>query len=150
MWKNLDSFLNADATLEIDSSGSISAEENIIAVLAILLRAALSDSEIGGYEVDRAVEIAAHEFQISDTRIRPLVEVAHFLAHDSKKLSSLTDNIKDTFNEVQKVEVVKAVWKILRSDSQIQKTEADFAAQLRSLLGLTLEQAIYASKRSSE
>lgn len=144
MWKNVDSFLQADATLEMDITGSISAHELLIAVLAITFKAAYSDGSLGDFEVDRAVETIAHEFQKDPAEVRQQVEIADFLSRDSKKLSSLTENIRDHFNEAQKVEILKAVWKVLKADSTIQKSEALFAAELRRLLGLTMEQAVFA------
>lgn len=147
MWKNLKSFLEADATLEYDASGSPSSEEQIIAVLAIALKAARIDGSLGGFELDRAVEAIAQEFEKDDAAIRHAVDVADFLAKDTKKLSSLIESIRDRFNEAQKVEILAVTWKVLKADSKIEKSEAQFGAELRTLLGLTVEQALFAQKK---
>lgn len=142
MWKNLESFLSADATLELDGSGQLSKDENLIAVLALMLRVGYQDGELSSLEIERAVEVVMHEFQRAD--IRHYVEVADFLARE--KSDSFIQALNENLSEPQKVEVLKILWKVISADNAAHKEEASFAASVRKLLNLSLEQAFFASR----
>lgn len=142
MWKNLEAFLSADATLELDQSGTLSSDETLTAVLALLLRVGYQDGELSSLEIERAVELVMEEFQRAD--IRHFVEVADFLARD--KSDSFIQALNENLSEPQKVEVLKILWRVISTDKVAPKDESKFAAVVRNLLGLTLEQAFFASR----
>lgn len=142
MWKNLESYLSADATLELDGTGELSKDEALIAVLALLLRVGYEDGELASIELERAVELVAHEFQRSD--VRHFVEVADYLARE--KSDTIIQVLNTELSEPQKVEVLKSLWRVISSDGSSSKKEASFGASIRKLLGLSLEQAFFASR----
>lgn len=142
MWKNLEDFLKANATLELDGTGELSRDETLISVLALLIRVGYEDGELASVELDRAVEMVANEFQRSD--VRQFVEVADYLARE--KSDSIVKVLNATLNEPQKVEVLKIVWKVIAADNAADKREASFARSIRKLLELSLEQAFFASR----
>lgn len=142
MWKNLESYLSADATLELDGTGELSKDEALIAVLALLLQVGHEDGELSSIEIERAVEMVAHEFQRAD--VRHFVEVADYLARE--KSGTIIEVLNTNLSEPQKVEVLKVLWRVISSDGSTSKKEASFAVSIRKLLGLSLEQAFFASR----
>ena len=150
MWKNIEEFLKSDTTLEYTVGQDISSENLKISVLALLLKGGLADKQLSSQELEKAVEFIAREFDDSVEHVNSLVEIAEFLSKDPSKLDTLIGQIAKDLSKGQKQEVLKGVWHVLKADGFVDQNESTSASLLRGLLGLTLEEAMYAQQSSEE
>ena len=150
MWKNIEQFLNSDTTLEYSPSSETASESLKISVLALLLKGGLADKNLSSKELERAVSFIAREFDDSPDNIGTLVETAEFLSKDPTKLNTLIGHIAKDLSKGQKQEVLKGVWSVLKADGFVDQSESTSAVELRNLLGLSLEEAMFAQASSED
>ncbi len=115
-----------------------------VATIAVLTALAHSDSQFETEELNEIVLAMNEEFDLTDTEIGELLEIADFLRRDHKDLDDYLDMINATFDQDRKVNLLRLVWQVAGSDDTAEALEAQLAAWLRAKLGLSLEQAVRA------
>lgn len=150
MFGNLSDFFRTGAPLELDSSGKAATRDLHIAVLVLLTEAATEDGEFHSTELGSIVASMARCFEINDADTGELLDVAGYLQRDGAKVEEFVKRVNDSYTTLQRQEILAIVWKVIASDGELTKVESRLAAKLRTLLGLSLEQAAWAREMSSK
>ena len=150
LFENAQEFASGLAPLKLNRSGEPSSHDSAIAVLVILCDIACVDEMLDSNEFQAIVSAACAALGSSEVETGELLEVASFLMRDSTKRDQFRDILNAEFNDNQRQTVLSMVWRVILSDHQLEKSEADFSVKLRKQLGLSLEQAAYARQVAEE
>lgn len=112
-------------------------ERTRIAASVILLEAAHVDNECTDEELDHVIETLRSDFKLSQEHAEELVELAHHERKNAVDLFEFTNHINNEFSKEEKRAVLKAVWRIIHIDGQLEKHEDHFARKLTHLLRLS-------------
>jgi len=112
-------------------------EKTRIAASVILLEAAHVDNECTDEELDHVIQTLRSDFKLSQEHAEELVELAHNERKNAVDLFEFTNHINNEFSKEEKRAVLKAVWRIIHIDGQLEKHEDHFARKLTHLLRLS-------------
>lgn len=144
MLENVKDFFMANADLTIDSKGQPSDRDLVVSTLVLLSTIAHADNEFEQQELASIATSLFTEFEISQNEAGDLLEIAEFLRKDGSKIEKFIEIINDNFDADQKLMILAMVWRVIISDGQAEKFETAMASQIRSKLGLSLEEAMRA------
>jgi len=135
-----------------DPSGhTVSSEEKArIAASVILLEAAHADNECTDQELDHVIQTLRSDFNLSREHAEDLIELARNERKNAIDLFEFTNHINNEFSKKEKKEVLKAVWRIIYLDGQLEKHEDHFARKLTYLLRLTPEDMVAAKMKARQ
>ena len=105
------------------STSTSSAETERLAAIALMIEVGLSDQSFDQVERDQLVKITSRLWNIDVNEISNLVEMAQEQVDISVSLFDHTRLINDTFEQEQKVQLVKCLWEIAFSDGRIDQYE---------------------------
>ena len=125
-------------------------ERTRIAASVILLEAAHVDNECTDEELDHVIETLRSDFKLSQEHAEELVELAHHERKNAVDLFEFTNHINNEFSKEEKRAVLKAVWRIIHIDGQLEKHEDHFARKLTHLLRLMPEDMIAAKLQAKK
>ena len=145
MFEGIKEILNG-ASLQIDESGEPTSHDVRVAVVVLLYSMADADGSIDSSEIGALCTSMLRQAGLDDNETGELMEIAQFLVADKTKLSSFTDLLSKKLNLDQKQLLMSVLWRVILADKQIDKLEGQMAAQIRTLLGLSLEQGVRARK----
>ena len=143
MFENIKEFLN-QAELTIDVNGEPTSHDLKVAVMVLLTKLAHSDNDFNSEELQAISENLAIDFEISDSEIGEIIQIADFLVRDEAKVEQFITAIHDGFNSDQKQLIVSLLWKIVLSDEVINEAEVILVNNISKQIGLTLEQSVRA------
>ena len=126
------------------------AERTRIAAAVILLEAAHADNECTDKELDHVLETLRIDFKISQEYAGELIELAHHERRNAVDLFEFTNHINSAFSKEEKRAILKAVWRIIFLDGQLEKHEDHFARKLTHLLRLMPEDMIAAKLQAKK
>ena len=122
------------------------AEEDRIAVAtcAVLLEMAHSDGEFQDMEVLVVEDLLEKKYDMPPEARKELIEYAGEKRDASIDLYQFTKKINLNFNEEEKMQVVRTLWRIVYADGVFDKYEDYLMRKLIKLLGLSHRQMIKA------
>ncbi len=144
MLQNIKDFFMANAELTVDANGEATNRDLIVSTLVLLSTIAHADSEFEHQELAAMVTSMLTEFEISEAESGELLEVADFLRKDGSKIDKFINTINKHFHADQKTMILAMIWRVIVSDGQAEKFETNLATQIRTKLGLTMEEAMRA------
>lgn len=152
MFRNIAKFLKTDGevTLEVDAQGSPTSHELQVATVAIMIAAAKSSDGLGSEELMRLTSSLFKEFGVNDEEAGDLVSVAEFLMRTPGKIDALISAVVTNFSIEQREHLLGLAWRVFLADQHLCSTESAFAVQLRTKLGLSMEQALRAQQMASQ
>ncbi|MCO6430745.1 MAG: TerB family tellurite resistance protein [Deltaproteobacteria bacterium] len=145
MFENLKDLLS-HSTLTVDASGQPTSRDLRISVVVLLLSLANADGNLSSPEVGALCTSTFRKMGLEEHETGELMEVADFLVRDSAKLDSFLAALRDGFNSNQKQLLLALLWRIIMADQKVEKLEGIMAAEIRTKLGLSLEQGVRARK----
>lgn len=144
--KTFGDFFGGASTLEVDGSGRPTAEALQLAA-ALLMVAVVRGTKHENAEEELAMyQNIEREFHLTPERAARLLEIAGSAKRDETELLHCMESINASFNEPQKQRILAMIWRVIVSDGVVDQFESEFAAAVRTHLGLTLEQAIRARR----
>ena len=146
MFHDFKNFLSGNTTLKAEVDGSPTPREMQIAIVAVLLETAHHDSTFLPEEVTELVRVMNRAFGLSDVDVGELMEVGSILRKDPEKIRQFVDAINMHFTAEQRQLILAMLWKLVKADGRIEKVEQQFAIKLRTMLQLSLEQAMRAQQ----
>lgn len=151
MFKNLDDYVRQGVPLAIDECDqALNSREAQVAVVAVLVAAAHSNSEFNAEELSRLMGTVFREFELRETDGAELLELAEFMLRDQGRLRKFLELLSSKLPSGQCEYLMALVWKVLIADGRLDKCEAVFAAEVRRALGLTLEQGVRAQQLAQQ
>lgn len=145
MTLNIREYLD-DTSLGITFSGEISEHDVVVSTIVFFAAIAKADGELEPPEISALLGIIVREFNIKESEAAELMQVALLLTEDESKLEQFTGRLREKLDFLQKQLVMALVWRVMMSDSMIEKHEANLAVKLRTSLGLSMEEAVRARK----
>lgn len=144
--KQIRQYFQSLDSLTVDEGGQPTSRDLLLAVgvlLAEAARASGTETPEEGREMFRGLE---REFKLGADEIHKLLELSHGSLNDPAIFDQMVEDINASFSDVQKQKILAMCFKVLLADGVVKTRESVFAAQLRSRLGLTLEQSLQAAR----
>ena len=146
--KSIKNILAGSGLLSRDREGNEASHELQLAVAVLILRAAYGDKRFSLEEREEAINDLEHEFGMERRDVEVLVEEARELQQFDSWIESFIENIKDSFNIDQRIEILSLVWRIAEADDLVDEVEEDFITSLGLRLGLSTEEGEEAERRA--
>lgn len=121
-----------------------------VAAGVLLLEAAHIDNECTAEEMEHIVATLRDKFNLSDSCVADLLELAHDGRKQAVDLWQFTNHINQHFSVAEKLEVMEDVWRIILLDGHLEKHEDHYAHKLANLLRLGHKQMIDAKLKARE
>ncbi|HXI12192.1 MAG TPA: TerB family tellurite resistance protein [Thermoanaerobaculia bacterium] len=128
--------LSAAFGAEKPETASIPDNAISLATAAVLLEIAHADESFSDHERGQLVEFLRTEFQLSEQLVSELLELADRTRKDSIDHWSLTNLIRKSSSQDQRLDIVKTMWRIVYSDGLLSAHEDHLVRKLGELLGL--------------
>ncbi len=130
------------------TSGSLAkdADPGVLLVTgALLLEMAGKDEDYAPEEVQAIFGVLKKQFKLKDQEVMDLLEAADKLREESAdhkdRIGEFVAAINNRLNEQQRIKVLAMIWKVVMADEMVDDFERKFAAQMKSRLQLTDDQA---------
>ena len=150
MVQKLRDFFHGMGSLTVDRDGQPTNEDLKLAAAVLLVELAQADSTIEQAE-SRAILISLErEFGLPREKSFKLLEEATLQARGAGKVGQFVEVINEHFDSNQKQLILAMVWRVISADGIAEKHETAYASDLRSRLGLSLEQSIRARRMAEE
>ncbi|MDA3903979.1 MAG: TerB family tellurite resistance protein [Desulfuromusa sp.] len=128
-------------------AGSTSAERIPLAAAVLLLEVAHTDGEFHQAEQDLLGTLLKDHFSVSEDSLEELLELADETRTNSHDLHQFTREINKAFTQLEKEQIIEAVWQLVYADGRLDHYEEALMRQLGSLIGLSHRQLIEAKLR---
>ena len=115
------------------------ADQLQLAAAVLMVEAAWMDGDFSDDERTTVTALLKDHFALSDDDATALVELAETEQEESGHLHRYTSEIKDRFDEQQRLEIIELLWEVVYADGRLHAYEANL---LRRVAGL-----IYVSDR---
>ena len=107
-----------------------------LATAAVLLDIAYADGSFTPAEDGNMVEYLRRAFQLDDTSAQELIEAAAEIRNRTIDYFAITNYIRKSMSLQERIEIVKAMWRIVYSDGRLTDYENYLVRKLSDLLGL--------------
>ena len=126
----------------------LAAFDNRQLALAVLLgEAAYIDGTFDDIENLKIADLAKKSFDLNETEIADLIEVAATKQREAVDLVRFTRVIKDTFAPGERVQVIEMLWEVVYADGRVDDFEANLMRRLGGLLYVSDHDRGVAQKR---
>jgi uncharacterized tellurite resistance protein B-like protein len=121
-----------------------------VAAGVVLLEAAHIDNECSVEEMEHIVATLKDKFDLPESSVADLLEIAHADREQSVDLWQFTNHINKHFSTDEKLAVLEDVWRIILLDGKLDKHENHYAHKLANLFHLSHGQMIEAKLMARE
>ena len=129
------------SSLVVDSSGTPTDQDLIIAAAVLLVEMACADSDFAPSEEMAIGDLLSKHFKIDSDEIDAIVKAAIAARGREEKIDSFVKCINEHFSMVQRQKLLAMLWKVILDDSKIDKYEQRLAVQMKFRFQLTDAQA---------
>lgn len=134
-------------TVQNDTADEIKIE---IAACVVLVEVAESDSECTEDEIGHVLETMKSTFNLSREHAEEIIELAREARNKSVDLWQFTNQINQSFNHLEKIKLLEAVWQVIYADGRIDKHEDYLVHKLANLLRLQHKELIDAKIKTKK
>ena len=118
-----------------------------LAAAVLLLEVAHADGEFHAVEEELISTLLSERFAVAPELQAELPELANQQRNDSSGLHEYTREINAAFTQVEKEQIIEAIWQLVYADGRLDCYEEALMRQLGSLIGLSHRQLIEAKLR---
>lgn len=133
--------LKARASLAHDRTGADSDREIQAATAILLLEAAMGDTEYRWREHRSLVRGLERDFGLGKREILELLDEANEIRPPVVQLADVTALIRDRFDNLQRQEIVKLLWRVIEADGVVDEWEEAFADHVAKAVGISRAEA---------
>ncbi len=105
-----------------------------VATAALLIEIAKADGDFTEDERNRIIELMKKEFNLDDELVGELLELSEQKVSDSISVYEFSTIINETFNQEEKIELMKNLWRVIYEDGKLDSHED----RLIKIIGSTL------------
>ena len=109
------------------------------AAVALLLEAAYGDTELADPERDAIRRGIEREFGVDPVEAAAFMDSALGARPPMRSLDALTAEVRDGYDDEQKIALVALLWSVVRADARVTPWERSFARHVADALGLSAE-----------
>lgn len=121
-----------------------------LAAAALLIEVSKSDYQQDPAEIEKIRELLVHCFSVSLADIEDFMATAKALNKDSTSLYPFTRYINDNCNNIEKYELIVALWEVAIEDGRIDKYEDHLIRKISDLIYLPHTEFIRAKLTTAE
>ena len=107
-----------------------------IATCALLIEVANADEEFSDNEKSKIIEIMKTNFSLNNESVSELIELANDSIEESVSLYEFTDVINKNYDNEQKKEILKNIWRLIFTDEHLHELEEYFICKISKTLNL--------------
>jgi len=150
MIDNIKKFFNEKIDTS-DQDSHVSSERSVsIATCALLLEMAHADSEFSQSEKDNIISILQASFDMTESDANELLNLADLERKESLDLWQFTNLINKSYSREEKVKVAETLWRVIYTDSKVEKHEEYLMRKLTYLLNLEHQDMIEAKFKARD
>ena len=146
MFKNFKSFFEAAKKKEQDDQEYL--DEDIYAVLSLLIEASKIDGVINNEELELIKSILVNKFNLDSTKAEKSIK---FVIQKSDEKVEIYSDIRVILNNMdhhERISVIEMLWKIILADGQIDQYESNLISRICGLLHVTGPESSEAKKKA--
>jgi uncharacterized tellurite resistance protein B-like protein len=108
--------------IEISSTKSTSKKYQV-ATAALLVEIAKADGDFSDDERKRIIDLMKKDFDLEDECVNELLELSEQKVKDNVSIYEFSSVINESFNQQEKLELIKNLWRIIYEDGKLDSHE---------------------------
>ena len=141
-------FKNLFDKVKQDNSEVEIIEEEIYAVLSLLIEACKIDGTISDDEIEKITNLLINKFHLEPTKAMNAVNFVLDKANEKVEIFSDIKVILDTMDHEERIKVVEMLWGVVLADGKIDDYETNLMRKISSLLHVSSFETAEAKKRA--
>lgn len=129
------------------SAATDATDRRKLATCVLLLEAARADNEFTDEERNAILGLMRARFQLTEAEAQEIIREATAARDESTDLWRFTHAINEGYSQVEKIEIIEEVWRVIYSDGVLDGHEDYLVHKLRQLLNLNHPQLIQAKMK---
>lgn len=105
-----------------------------LASAALMVEMLHVDDQVTAAEEDKLQHILKQRFELSDTEIEALIDLAHNEKHEATDYYAFTSLLNEHYTQQQKIKLVEDLWQLAYADHRLDKYEEHLLRRLAELL----------------
>ena len=146
MFKNFKSFFETAKKKENNDQEYL--DEDIYAVLALLIEASKIDGEIHNEELELIKSILVNKFNLDSTKAEKSIKFVVQKSEEKVEIYSDIRVILNNMDHLERISVVEMLWKIILADGEIDQYESNLIRRICGLLHVTGPESSEAKKKA--
>jgi uncharacterized tellurite resistance protein B-like protein len=128
-------------------AGGFDADDNRVAVAALLLHAAIIDGQVTGAERDKLRALLQQRFTLDDATVDRLIEQATAAEQQAIDLYHFTRTLNRALDEAGRLRLIEMMWEIAYADGAASDFEENLIWRAADLLGVSSHERIALRRR---
>ena len=141
-------FKNLFDKVKQDNSEVEIIEEEIYAVLSLLIEACKIDGTISDDEIEKITNLLINKFHLEPTKAMNAVNFVLEKANEKVEIFSDIKVILDTMDHEERIKVIEMLWGVVLADGKIDDYESNLMRKISSLLHVSSFETAEAKKRA--
>ena len=123
-------------------------EEEIYAVLSLLIEACKVDGIVSDDEIEKITNLLINKFHLENSKAKNAVNFVLEKANEKVEIFSDIKVILDTMDHEERIKVVEMLWGVVLADGNIDDYESNLMRKISSLLHVSSFETAEAKKRA--
>tara|TARA_Y100001954_G_scaffold94607_1_gene103529 strand:+ start:185 stop:631 length:447 start_codon:yes stop_codon:yes gene_type:complete len=123
-------------------------EEEIYAVLSLLIEACKVDGIVSDNEIEKITDLLIKKFHLEPNKAKNAVNFVLEKANEKVEIFSDIKVILDTMDHKERIKVIEMLWGVVLADGNIDDYESNLMRKISSLLHLSSFETAEAKKRA--
>jgi len=123
-------------------------EEEIYAVLSLLIEACKVDGIVSDDEIEKITGLLINKFHIEPIKTKKALNFVLEKANDKVEIFSDIKVILDTMDHEERIKVIEMLWEVVLADGNIDDYESNLMRKISSLLHVSSFETAEAKKRA--
>ena len=123
-------------------------EEEIYAVLSLLIEACKVDGIVSDNEIEKITDLLIKKFHLEPNKAKNAVNFVLEKANEKVEIFSDIKVILDTMDHKERIKVIEMLWGVVLADGYIDDYESNLMRKISSLLHLSSFETAEAKKRA--
>ena len=123
-------------------------EEEIHAVLSLLIEACKVDGIVSDNEIEKITSLLINKFHLEPSKANNAVNFVLEKANEKVEIFSDIKVILDTMDHEERIKVVEMLWRVVLADGNIDDYESNLMRKISSLLHVSSFETAEAKKRA--
>tara|TARA_B100001564_G_C20158003_1_gene454078 strand:+ start:91 stop:540 length:450 start_codon:yes stop_codon:yes gene_type:complete len=146
MFKNIKNFFDTAKKIEADDQDYL--DEDIFAVLSLLIEASKIDGIVSSDEIKLIKNILVNKFHLNSEKADKAIKFVIQKSDEKIEMYSDVKIILDNMDHNERVSVIEMMWKIILADGKIDDYESNLIRRICGLLHVTGTESSEAKKRA--
>ena len=123
-------------------------EEEIHAVLSLLIEACKVDGIVSHDEINKIKNLLVNKFHLESSKAQKALDFVLETSNEKVELFSDIKVILDTMDHEERIKVVEMLWRVVLADGNIDDYESNLMRKISSLLHVSSFETVEAKKRA--